>query len=376
MSGGKVTKYTDPSGRKRWQFRVDERGGRRGRRQVRRRGFSTQAEAKAALAAYLDEARPDPKAYDFTLEQWLNRWIDDREAVGRIRPTTAASYRAKVRYVRQHLPGMELPDVSPVALTAMYASMRDGGLSARSVRYLHTIVRKAYADAIAMGLVAANPTDGAIPPSTSAATAAERKVWSGAAGRAFLEWDKIPMNRRVCWALVLTGGLRRGELAGLRWSSVDGDEVKIERTRSTGAGGAVVLGEPKTAKGRRTVVVPPSTAAMLRKWRTSQAEMYLQVGLGGAGVYVATNNALEAFPPDTLTHRWRDDVARAIDAGVVPFHMSLHDGRHWHATRLVEQGVDLRTVADRLGHTDPGFTLRTYGHSSLDRQRAAIADWG
>ena len=50
----------------------------------------------------------------------------------------------------------------------------------------------------------------------------------------------------------------------------------------------------------------------------------------------------------------------------------LHDLRHLHATLLVAHGIDLRTVADRLGHTDPAFTLRTYSHV-LDRNRVAAA---
>ena len=374
MSRGSVAKYK-VGNKTRWMFRVDVAGGRVGRRQVTRKGFAKQADAARALDDYLKAAQPAASSRtDFAA--WLEGWIDSREAVEQIRPTTASSYRAKLRYVRQHLAGVDLADVTAERLTLMYVAMRKAGLSARSVRYLHAIIRKAMSDAVAMGLVPANPTDAALPPSTTAATAKERKVWSEAEGRAFLAWDEIPLSRRVCWALVLTGGLRRGELAGLRWDSVDGDEVRIERTRSVGTGGVVIDGEPKTAKGRRTVVVPQSTAAMLRRWRTAQAELFLQVGLGGAGVHVATNARLEPFPPDTITHRWRDDIARAIDAKLVSFHMSLHDGRHWHATQLVAQGVDLRTIADRLGHTDPGFTLRTYGHSSLDRQRAAIAEWG
>ena len=374
MSRGSVAKYK-VGNKTRWMFRVDVAGGRVGRKQVTRKGFAKQSDAADALDEFLRTALPSDDAHT-DLAGWLDQWIDSREAVEQIRPTTASSYRAKVRYVREHMGGVDLADVTADRITKMYVAMRRKGLSARSVRYLHAVLRKALADAVRMGLLPANPTDAAMPPSTTAAAAAERAVWSAEAGRAFLGWEWLPINRRACWALVLTGGLRRGELAGLRWDAVDGDEVRIERTRSTGTGGVVVEGEPKTAKGRRTVVVPESTAVLLRKWRTTQAEMFLQVGLGGAGVYVATNARLEPFPPDTITHRWRDDVARAIDAGIVPFHMSLHDGRHWHATQLVAQGVDLRTVADRLGHTDPGFTLRTYGHSSLDRQRAAIADWG
>ena len=53
--------------------------------------------------------------------------------------------------------------------------------------------------------------------------------------------------------------------------------------------------------------------------------------------------------------------------------MRLHDCRHWHASQLVAAGVDLNTIADRLGHQTPAFTLAVYGHSNEERDRAAAA---
>ena len=236
MSRGSVAKYK-VGNKTRWMFRVDVAGGRVGRKQVTRKGFAKQSDAADALDEFLRTALPSDDAHT-DLAGWLDQWIDSREAVEQIRPTTASSYRAKVRYVREHMGGVDLADVTADRITKMYVAMRRKGLSARSVRYLHAVLRKALADAVRMGLLPANPTDAAMPPSTTAAAAAERAVWSAEAGRAFLGWEWLPINRRACWALVLTGGLRRGELAGLRWDAVDGDEVRIERTRSTGTGDA------------------------------------------------------------------------------------------------------------------------------------------
>jgi hypothetical protein len=47
--------------------------------------------------------------------------------------------------------------------------------------------------------------------------------------------------------------------------------------------------------------------------------------------------------------------------------MRLHDARHWYATQLVAAGTDLNTVADKLGHSSPAFTLAVYGHSDSTR---------
>lgn len=369
---GTITKYTDDHGQQKWRFRVDIAGGRGNRRQVKRQGFDTRTQASHELDLVLAQHDGVSVRSDDTLHSYLTRWATQRRDVGQIRASTAASYLAKIRYVKTRRPELRLVDVSSQHLTDLYAEMMKDGLSARTVRYLHTVIRKALDDAAGQGMLGTNPAIAAMPPSAKAATAAERSIWTATEGRAFLAWDGIPENRRACWLLVLNGGLRRGELAGLRWANIDGDEIRIEHTRATVDGEAVESG-PKTDRSRRTVILPPSTAAAVKKWRTRQAKDYFRLGLGGGASHYATNARLQPFPPDDLSHRWKSDVEAAMKADIVSSYMTLHDGRHWHATQLVANGVDMRTVADRLGHTDPGFTLRVYGHSDLERQRLAAA---
>ncbi|MEM8706635.1 MAG: phage integrase SAM-like domain-containing protein, partial [Actinomycetota bacterium] len=268
MSRGTVSKYSVGTKTK-WMFRVDIVGGREGRKQVTRKGFEKRGEAVLALELYLAEARPTADAHT-DLGAWLERWIDDREAVGQIRPTTASSYKAKVRYIRDNLPGVELADLTAQQLTSTYVAMANAGLSARTIRYLHTVIKKAMTDAVAQGLIPSNPAATAMPPSTTAAIADERRIWAGEQGWAFLDRDR-PMVRQVAWALVMTGGLRRSEMAGLRWGAISGDEITIDTTRASASGGAVVEGKPKTRRGRRTLVLPSSTIDLIREWRLRQA---------------------------------------------------------------------------------------------------------
>jgi len=77
------------------------------------------------------------------------------------------------------------------------------------------------------------------------------------------------------------------------------------------------------------------------------------------------------FRPDNVTNffiRVRDDLK-------LP-NVRLHDLRHFTATQLIGAGVDVRTVAGRLGHTDPSMTLRVYSHALEERDRAAAAVMG
>ena len=135
------------------------------------------------------------------------------------------------------------------------------------------------------------------------------------------------------WYLALSG-LRRGELAGLRWSDVDFDVGLI---------------------------------GVLRRASARYAQEKL--ALGGAHAdsgYVASTEAGEPYTPGALTHLWRKI---ATTAGVRP--IRLHDARHSCGTALHLRGVPLAVIAKWLGHADPAITARIYAHSQDDALRAA-----
>jgi len=158
--------------------------------------------------------------------------------------------------------------------------------------------------------------------------------------------------------------MRRGELAGLYWSDLDGDALSVRRSRNT-IGGTILEGPPKSDRGLRTVPIDATLAGLLRDWWIEQGNLLARADLGPQ--YVFTNSVLAPWDPDGITRFWREDATRAVTEGLVSRYMRLHDARHWYATQLVAAGTDLNTVADQLGHSSPAFTLAVYGHSDLTR---------
>jgi integrase len=381
MSGrGSVYSYETGRGR-RWAFVFDApRRVDRSRQQVKRRSFAT----KAAAIAALDEMRrkyervTDPSTA--RLGDYLDSWVNQRHAVGAIRPATASQYNSALKMIGSELASVPLMKLTAADLDRRYAELaQDGGRSgngrsASTIRKLHAAIRKGLVDAVRKGLIPTNVADAADPPSSSAARPAERAVWTADNGFAFLRSEVLGgVERPLAW-LAMAGGLRRAELAGLRWSDVHGDELHIVRTISGGPDGVLTGGTPKTARGRRIVTLPSEAVAALDAYRREQRELYLATGRRPVGdAVLVSDSTVEPLTPSHLTGKWRTIVTRALRAGVVPYAMSLHDGRHWCGTRLVEAGVDLRTVSDVLGHADPAFTLRVYAHSDDDRRRQAAS---
>ena len=170
------------------------------------------------------------------------------------------------------------------------------------------------------------------------------------------------------WYLALSG-LRRGEIAGLRWADVDFDAgtLTIARSRVQVGAATVVENEPKTASSRRTLPLDDGLMACCGAPRRARRRRSSPLGAGYADSgYVASNEAGQPYTPGVLTQH----VARlAESAGVRP--IRLHDARHSCGTALHLRGVPLAVIAKWLGHADAAITAKIYAHSQDDALKAA-----
>ncbi|MFC7754597.1 site-specific integrase [Tsukamurella soli] len=174
--------------------------------------------------------------------------------------------------------------------------------------------------------------------------------------------------------LALQLGLRRGELAGLRWENVHlegaAPHVHIDATRLHTEAGAQE-GPPKTEESIRDVPIPSTLLPVLKRARKRSREEQLAAGTEWVGVgHVIHNEFGAAYYPTSLREFW----ARALRDAKLP-HVRLHDARHTCGTLMHLNGVPTAVIAKLLGHTDPAFTQRTYAHSQDDAVTAAMATY-
>jgi integrase len=170
-------------------------------------------------------------------------------------------------------------------------------------------------------------------------------------------------------------GLRRGETCALRWPSVDLDSertrIHVDGTLQRVDGELVVL-PPKSSRSRRTVPLPPDLAALLRRHRAEQTERRLLSGPAWhGGEYVFDSGTGRPVDPDALGKAFHAACTTVGLRGA-----RLHDLRHAAATALIEQGTNVRVVADLLGHSAVSFTLQTYVHPDEKAAAAAIERLG
>jgi integrase len=167
-------------------------------------------------------------------------------------------------------------------------------------------------------------------------------------------------RNRHAWHLALAG-LRRGEIAGQRWTDIDLESrtLRIGTTRVGVGGRAFDQDEPKTANAGRLLPIPEALLAELAAARTRQAAEKLVLGEAYADQgFVVCNEAGEPYHPSTLSTLWQAAI-RDLDVRQI----RLHDARHTCATLMHLPGVPIALVAACLGHADVLFTMRTYVHA-------------
>lgn len=343
-----------------WMFVVDlPRGLDGSRRQQKRRGFPTRKSAEAELQRALQRAAQgtfvEPTKLtlgSFLAEQWLPA------VEGNLRPSTFASYKGNiVRHVNPSLGNVRLQALTPPMLTAAYRKLSDEkNLSPKTVRHVHTTLRKALSDAMKWGMVERNPASSAEPPKL---VRSEMRTWTAEQVRTFLNFiDDDPL--KVVFTLLCTTGMRRGEVLGLRWSDVDFENrrLRVQQTL-TSVEYRIVVGEPKTSRGRRSVPLDSTSTAVLRQHRARQNEWRLHMGSQWNNSLDLVTVKPDATPihPDTVS----DTFDRRVKSAGLP-KIRLHDLRHTWATLALEANVPVKVVSEVLGHSSPAFTLDVYSH--------------
>lgn len=157
------------------------------------------------------------------------------------------------------------------------------GLDRRTISYIHTILHRAFKDAVRWGRLARNPADAADPP-RAGRKAESVRAWDATTLRSFLAQSQASPDRlHALWVVLATTGTQRGEAIGLRWADVNLETGRLQIVQTiTQVRSKVTVGEPKTARGRRSISLDGGTVAMLRAHRKRMLEERLLVGLTSA----------------------------------------------------------------------------------------------
>ncbi len=355
MASGRIRKR----GTNRWELTWDIPRGVDGKRQRRYETVrGNKREAQARLTQIMESLRRgqyfEPSM--MPLAQYLNQWL---EAGARSwKPKTLAGHSWAVHtHIAPRLGTIPLARLTALDIQRFLGGRLDSGLSSQSVINIYASFRRALNQAVGWELLVRNVIDRVSPPRL-----VKRRIRT-------LTPDEVPVlldaangtDFHLPIHLAIYTGLRISEVVGLRWSDINMRDGSLTVNQNV----VMIDGRPhrneypKTATSRRTIKLPEATTLLLRSYRERREADLALLGIDfGIETQVCIWSDGKLMRPDTLNNGYKRIRHRAgIDERV-----RFHDLRHTHATFLLEAGVPMHQVKDRLGHSSIQITVDTYGH--------------
>ncbi len=351
---------------------TDPATGKRKQQWITVKGTKKEAEKKLSELLHQLDTGNFMKPGKLTLADYLEIWMKDY-AWPNLSPRTAESYEYIIRrHITPSLGQILLTQLKPEHLQHIYSEKLskgrcdgEGGLSNRTVRYIHVTLHKALQYALKLGIVTRNVAQAVDPPRLQRH---EMRSMSESDIHIFLEFAKSTPYYDLFYTALFTG-MRRSELLALRWLDIDLllGQLYVSRTLHQLRTGEIIYRQPKTEKGRRQIALSPSTALVLKEHRETQAQLMQAQGLAlNDDSLVFSQIDGKPLLPDSITHAWMKLARRSGLNGI-----RLHDARHTHASLMLKQGVHPKIVQERLGHSSIQITLDTYSHVAPGIQKAA-----
>jgi len=333
----------------------------------------TKKEAEKVLTMMLTELNKGTliEPSRLTVQEYLREWVKTYVEPN-LAPTSLDGYRVNIeRHIIPSIGHLKLQDLTPLHLQRLYKERLErgrvdgkGGLSAKSVLYIHRNLHEALDHATRMQLVPKNVAALVTLPKVkqyrpTVYDEEQLRLLIKAAKDADIE---IPIT------LAVSLGLRRGELLGLRWENVDLEKRTItvsDNLVPTSKGN--ITKAPKSENSRRTIDMPEGLVEILRKHRLKQAEWRLMLGpMYRDEGYVCCQQDGSCWAPSYFSKKFADFLRKHN----LP-HCRLHDLRHSNATLMLKHGVPAKVASQRLGHSGIGITLDLYSHVLSDMQKDA-----
>jgi integrase len=314
---------------------------------------------------------PEAAVRGMTVEKWMRSWLET-DLLGGIKASSYLTYQNQMnRHILPCLGRMQMASITPEMVHSFLECLQAKGLGENTVRGIYRLLSAAMRAALDDGIISKNPC---------------RKICvergERVQQRVFSREEQKKVEKTLSQGEDLTAlfamytGLRLGEICGLRWSDINWENgtatvcrtvqrlKRMDTDKCLKCGDAktyLMIGSPKSPSSCRTIPIPTFLLKRLEIQKKQRSAAQLTTGyIFGTG--------MRAADPRTIQRRFAG-VVRRLEIPDAHFHTL----RHSYATRLLEMGVDVKTVSQLLGHSSAKTTLDCYAHSLLDQQRSAVA---
>lgn len=307
---------------------------------------------------------------------------------------------------------LKLTEIQPLHLTRLYGELSEKGYiqngkqkpySARTIKRIHQIISSSLNTAVYWQLIENNPCQRVKPPKVEKQADVKhftleqtqsfleqldtpytvahwgRTKKDGSKSRKHYEEKEIPLQFKVLFHLAIFGGFRRGELIALTWDDVGfQDHTFTINKASARTKDGIITKVPKTFSSNRTVTLPYKTINLMRKYRAEQQRYRLSLGTywkGNDYLFIQDDGKQMDISTPNKVFKKVIRIYNETHEDKLP-EITLHGLRHTSATLLIAQNVDVKTVSNRLGHSETSTTMDIYAHALQKQDELAAKSLG
>lgn len=347
-----------------------------------KKGFKTEKEAKLHEARKKVEIedigyhRPSNDLYRTVYEEWLPSYKN------RVQETT---YQRTKDLFRLHiLPKFGDKSISKITPVHCQNAINEWAVKYTNIKQLKSYSSQIFEYAIFAELLQRNPMTNTKLPHREKKES--ENYFSLEELKKFLKIlnKEESLKHILIFQLLITTGVRKGELSALRWADINFEEQLLHigksyatiRTEDPNATRKTIRIQKNTknVSSERILPIDFQTIELLKLWKKEQAEELLQFGINTKTkkqlifTYVNADGAIN----QPLHADYSNNIMKRLEKKYKLKHVTIHGLRHTHATLLLEGGASIKETQDRLGHKNAETTLNTYSHVTEKAQRNAV----
>lgn len=352
-------RYTDQNGKRKSVYAKSER-------EVKKK--LKQKLLEVANGTHVDASR-------ITVDTWIEKWLFDVKAIS-VKPATLTTYYDCWKlYISPYIGNIQLQKLRHDDVQKLVSTLHSANFSPKTIQLAHTILKSSLVMAKRNGVIITNPCE-----FTECPTVRKKppKLFNQEEMRHFIELlGNEPLGD--VFLLILSTGMRPGEALALRWTDIDFEKNEITISRNIvlamefegNKKNGYRLIEQDSTKGNTSRIIPirPVTIGCLNRLKKRWLEIKIASGDSDFQDIVCTTPRGGFYKVQSLYNALKSIASKNQD---LPW-MSSHKLRHLFATLGLENGIDMRTMQDLLGHSSMHMTADIYSHVRTDLKRRSVA---
>ncbi|HCM90750.1 MULTISPECIES: site-specific integrase [Vagococcus] len=327
----------------------------------KRQGFKTKKQAQIALADLLKDIEENGLFNEnkvMTFKDLYDMWLKQHRL--NVKPSTIATNRRFVEgHVLPHLGDMKLDDITVVYCQELVNTWYE---DYKQYPYFRKVAAQIMRYGEAMEIMKSNPMAKTILPRKKEEEKKLEYYTKDELQHFFECLEDFGNYKNLAFfrALAFTG-CRKSGILSLQWEDIDlfNKTVSIGKTLAIDEHFNIIIQTPKTSSSVRDISLDDETIKVLSRWRSIQRQEYFQMGFNTTSdkQYVFTNERNELYYPQ-VANDWLNYIIKKYNLPRI----TPHNFRHTHASILLQAGVPIKEVSERLGHKDIKITLEIYSH--------------